>query len=237
MDIEADVSTNTSDIAAEVTRATDAENALNANLLQTKADFTSSISALSADLNSKITTVSGNLESEISRATAKDTELESSIANEVAARTSADQALQDQIDLITGDETVSTHVTNYNNPHRVTKAQVGLDLVENKSLDTVPTEGSGNYITSGAVFSADKTLSDSIATINTKIPTEASESNKLATIDYVNTYGGKIDTISVNNEQQSIVDKNVNITVPTQVGDLVNNLGFIIGDAGIITNI
>jgi len=48
-------------------------------------------------------------------------------------------------------ETFNTHVNNTNNPHSVTKAQVGLGNVENKTLDTTVTENSGNYITSGAV--------------------------------------------------------------------------------------
>ena len=38
--------------------------------------------------------------------------------------------------------------------------------------------------------------------------------------DYVNTYGGKIDKIQVNGTDQTIIDKIVNITVPTKISDL-----------------
>ena len=42
----------------------------------------------------------------------------------------------------------------------------------------------------------------------------------VATEEYVNTNGGKIDTISVNNVQQTITNKNVNIDVPTDVSEI-----------------
>lgn len=48
---------------------------------------------------------------------------------------------------------ISNHLSNKSNPHEVTKAQVGLGNVENKSCDTSVTSGSTNYVTSGAVYS------------------------------------------------------------------------------------
>ena len=42
----------------------------------------------------------------------------------------------------------------------------------------------------------------------------------VATEEYVNANGGKIDTISVNNVQQTITNKNVNIEVPTDVSEI-----------------
>lgn len=50
--------------------------------------------------------------------------------------------------------------------------------------------------------------------------------SSFATEAYVDENGGKIDTISVNGTQQTITDKNVNITVPTEVSDLTNDSGF-----------
>ena len=47
---------------------------------------------------------------------------------------------------------INNHIDNTNNPHKVTKAQVGLENVENKALDNKVTENSTNYIQSGAVF-------------------------------------------------------------------------------------
>lgn len=49
---------------------------------------------------------------------------------------------------------INNHINNTNNPHKVTKAQVELDKVENKALDNKVTENSTNYIQSGAVFDA-----------------------------------------------------------------------------------
>ena len=52
-------------------------------------------------------------------------------------------------------------------------------------------------------------------------PTIAGDTTKYATEKYVETYGGKIDSISVNNIAQTIdQDKNVNINVPTQASDV-----------------
>ena len=47
-----------------------------------------------------------------------------------------------------------------------------------------------------------------------------------ATESYVNTNGGKINTVSVNGTAQTITDKNVNITVPTKVSVLTNDSGY-----------
>ena len=54
-----------------------------------------------------------------------------------------------------------------------------------------------------------------------------SDGKKLATEEYVNQNGGKIDTISVNGSAQEIVDKNVNITIPTNTSDLTNDSNFL----------
>ena len=47
---------------------------------------------------------------------------------------------------------ISNHLSNTSNPHGVTKAQVGLGSVEDKTCDTSVTSGSANYVTSGAVY-------------------------------------------------------------------------------------
>lgn len=54
-----------------------------------------------------------------------------------------------------------------------------------------------------------------------------SDGKKLATEEYVNQNGGKIDSISVNGSAQEIVDKNVNITIPTKTSDLTNDSNFL----------
>ena len=55
---------------------------------------------------------------------------------------------------------------------------------------------------------------------------DGTQGSAYATEEYVDQNGGKIDTISVNNVQQTITNKNVNIAVPTQVSDLTNDSGF-----------
>lgn len=54
-----------------------------------------------------------------------------------------------------------------------------------------------------------------------------SNGKKLATEEYVNANGGKIDSISVNGSAQEIVDKNINITIPTKTSDLTNDSNFL----------
>lgn len=48
-------------------------------------------------------------------------------------------------------EVTEQHTKNTQNPHSVTKAQVGLDSIVNAGMDNAVQEGSKNYITSGAV--------------------------------------------------------------------------------------
>lgn len=68
------------------------------------------------------------------------------------------------------------------------------------------------------------------ATANIVVPTDTSDltndgdgQSPFATEDYVDTYGGKIDTIEVNGTAQPIVNKTVDITVPTKTSDLTND--------------
>lgn len=72
-------------------------------------------------------------------------------------------------------------------------------------------------------------------TVNITMPTKVSDlqndgdgttGSEFATKSYVDTNGGKIDTISVNGTQQTITNKNVDISVPTAVSDLTNDSGY-----------
>ena len=88
-----------------------------------------------------------------------------------------------------------SHLENYTNPHRVTKEQVGLGNVENRTIDTTPTSGSLNYITSGGV--------------------------KL----YVDTFGGKIDAIYIDGVEVPIENKIVNLPAyPTKTSLGLDNV-------------
>lgn len=46
---------------------------------------------------------------------------------------------------------LDAHTNDTNNPHGVTKEQVGLGLVENKGIDATPTANSNNYVSSSGV--------------------------------------------------------------------------------------
>ena len=72
-------------------------------------------------------------------------------------------------------------------------------------------------------------------TVAITVPTKASDlqndgdgttGSEFATKSYVDTNGGKIDTIAVNGTSQTITNKNVDITVPTAVSDLTNDAGY-----------
>lgn len=52
------------------------------------------------------------------------------------------------------EDELDAHVSNTNNPHGVTKTQVGLGDVVNKGMDDAPTSGSDKYVKSGGVYDA-----------------------------------------------------------------------------------
>lgn len=62
-----------------------------------------------------------------------------------------------------------------------------------------------------------------IPTATSDLTNDGDGNSPFATQAYVGQNGGKIDTISVNGTQQTITNKNVDITVPTKVSDLTND--------------
>lgn len=137
----------------------------------------------------------------------------------------------------------------------VNNVPVTPDAQKNVAL-TVPTatsqltndgDGTSNYATENYVAinggkidkiqvnGTEQTITNK--TVNVVVPTKVSElqndgdgttGSAFATETYVNTHGGKIDKIKVNNVEQTIAsaDKSVNITVPTKVSDLNNDSDF-----------
>ena len=51
-----------------------------------------------------------------------------------------------------GAKDLATHIANKDNPHGVTREQVGLGSVVNAGMDETPTSGSNNYVKSGGVY-------------------------------------------------------------------------------------
>ena len=100
----------------------------------------------------------------------------------------------------------------------------------------------------GAISTSD--ITQTLGTSTTKVPSEKAVSDALSTAgtgdmlkstydpngsvataggipDYVEANGGKIDIIKVNGTAQAIVDKTVNITVPTKTSDITNDSGYL----------
>lgn len=65
-----------------------------------------------------------------------------------------------------------------------------------------------------------------IPTLTSELTNDGDGDSLFATETYVQENGGKIDTISVNNSPQTITNKNVNITIPTNLSELTNDSGF-----------
>ena len=71
---------------------------------------------------------------------------------------------------------INNHKNDKNNPHEVTKTQVGLGNVDNKSVATIKTEFTGSiaenntgFVTGGDVYAADKVLDGKISDLETRI--------------------------------------------------------------------
>lgn len=123
-----------------------------------------------------------------------------------------------------------------------------VTLIGNVSLNELGIQSKGNYLTSETdpIFSASASAgitSQDITAWNAKadssaIPTKTSDltndgdgisESKFATESFVNTHGGKIDKIKVNGTEQTITNKSVDITIPTNNNQLINGAGYITG--------
>lgn len=87
-------------------------------------------------------------------------------------------------DIASAPNKLNSHMADTNNPHNVTKAQIGLGDVVNGGLDTTPTASSNNYVTSGGVKayvdSAIGSVSGFSYTIVDSLPTASSSTmNKI----------------------------------------------------------
>ncbi len=151
--------TLTNSISEEANRAKLAETALqnNINSLDHKIDDVSEDvdnlqSNIETVVNAKIDTLQDALNNEITRSTSEDSDLKSSIdavqvglSSEITRATTQEGVLTDKInDIKSSSEStasllndvkddLSDHIKDYNNPHKVTKDQVGLGNVDNTS--------------------------------------------------------------------------------------------------------
>ena len=77
-----------------------------------------------------------------------------------ALYTLASQGGKAATDLAGLTELVQDHLSNINNPHKVSKDDVKLGSVVNAPMDDAPIAGSNNYVKSGGVYTAVKNVSD-----------------------------------------------------------------------------
>ena len=111
--------------------------------------------------------------------------------------------------------------------------ETDLQALEDRVDDIVSEGGEPNKIDYIAV-NGSRVTPDANKEVDLSIPTSTSDltndgdgTSNFATEAYVTQNGGKIDTISVNNTQQTITNKNVNITVPTALSDLTNDSNYV----------
>ena len=117
--------------------------------------------------SSVITANKGELETEKTTRANADTALEGKITTEVSRATTAENNLSTSISSVSTN--LSSHTGNKDNPHEVTKAQVGLGNVVNTGDSATPTSGGTTKFTTGGAYtlkqSIDKNTS-AIATLN-----------------------------------------------------------------------
>lgn len=108
-----------------------------------------------------------------------------------------------------------------------------LDDLEDR-IDGIISEGGEPNLINYISVNGTRQTPDGNKEVDITIPTKTSDltndgngTSNFATEAYVAQNGGKIDTISVNNTQQTITNKNVNITVPTAMSDLTNDGNFV----------
>ena len=127
-----------------------------------------------------------------------------------------------------------------------TAEKTKLASLENYTLPTASAStkggimvGAGLAINDGVLSATGGGTADSVDWSNVQNkPTKLSDftndgdgtsGSAFATESYVNTYGGKIDKIKVNGTEQTITNKAVDITVPTNNNQLTNGAGYITG--------
>lgn len=107
-----------------------------------------------------------------------------------------------------------------------------LDILAQEVQELI-TEGGEPNIIEYVKVNGTQLVPDAQKAVDVIVPVSTSDltndgdgQSNFATETYVQTNGGKIDTISVNGTQQTITNKNVDIIVPTAVSDLTNDIGF-----------
>ena len=178
------------------------DTSLQTKLDQEIQDRTDALDALEKKVNDdiqvKLDEQTEKLNQEIEDRKNGDTTLQNNLTAESEARTSADTTLQQNID--------------NEQSARETK-DTELEIKLNKEIEDRTSE--------------DKTLTDRLDNLKTsEIENDGDGSSPFATQEYVDKFGGKIDSISVNGKENKLPideDKNVDITIPTKTSDIDND--------------
>lgn len=120
----------------------------------------------------------------------------------------------------------------YNRIKALFASKTELTALDTKVDDLIAEGGEPNTIETVSVNGA-KVAPDAQKNVALTVPTKTSDitndgdgTSNFATEDYVDQNGGKIDKIKVNDVEQAISGKAVNIIVPTKVSELTNDSSF-----------
>lgn len=110
--------------------------------------------------------------------------------------------------------------------------QADLDVLDAK-VDEIISEGGEPNVIEQVKVNGTPLTPDAQKAVDVEVPTATSDltndgdgESPFATQAYVGANGGKIDVIKVNGTAQTIIDKAVDIAVPTKVSDLTNDSGY-----------
>lgn len=123
-------------------------------------------------------------------------------------------------------------VNNKTGAVELTKSDIGLGNVENKSSATIRSEITSKNVTDALGFNP---ATRDVATETANGLMSSSDKTKLDEIDS-GAQVNKIESISVNGTVQTITNKNVDITIPVKLTDLTNDAGFITKTVNDLTN-
>lgn len=119
----------------------------------------------------------------------------------------------------------------YNRIKTIFATQTELGLLEDKVDEIIAEGGEPNVIETVSVNGTNvppvnKNIALEVPTATSDLTNDGDGESPFATEDYVDENGGKIDKIKVNGVEQTITNKEVNLTVPTKVSDLTNDSNF-----------
>lgn len=111
-------------------------------------------------------------------------------------------------------------------------SQTDLDALQDE-VDAIVAEGGEPNVIETVKVNGTALVPDAQKAVNVTVPTATSDltndgdgDSPFATEDYVTAEGGKIDVIQVNGTAQTITNKTVNISVPTNNNQLTNGAGY-----------